>query len=40
MKHVMDAMDGDRRVLADQIEDAFDAQQILACAFSQPCQPG
>ena len=40
MKHVMDAMDGDRRVLADQIEDAFDAQQILTRPFSQPRQPG
>ena len=40
MKHVMDAMDGDWRVLADQIENAFDEQQILTRAFSPPCQPG
>ena len=40
MKHVMDAMDGDRPVLADQIENAFDAQQILTRPFLQPRQPG
>jgi hypothetical protein len=34
MEHMMDAVNGDRRMLADQIDDAFDAQEILVRAFT------
>ena len=39
MKHVVDAMDRDRRALADQVQNPFDAQQIIAGALSQTAEP-
>jgi hypothetical protein len=39
MKNVMDAVNCHRRALTDQVEDAFDAQQILPGALSQPGEP-
>src|SRR5215469_1808557 len=39
MKNVVDAMNCDRGVLADQVQDALDAQQIVTCAAPQPAKP-
>ena len=40
MKDMMHAVNGDRRILADQIEYAFDPQQVRPGALTQPRQPG
>jgi hypothetical protein len=39
VKNVMDAVNCHRRALTDQVQDAFDAQQILAGALAQPGEP-
>jgi hypothetical protein len=40
MENVMHAVNGDRRIFTDQIEDAFHPQQVRACVPAQPRQPG
>ena len=40
MKDVMHAVHGNRRILADQIENAFDAEKVRAGTLTQPRQPG
>jgi hypothetical protein len=40
VKNVMYAVNSDRRIFADQIEDAFHPQQVRACVPAQPRQPG
>jgi hypothetical protein len=39
MKNVVNTVNCDRGVLADQVQDALDAQQIVTCAAPQPAKP-
>ena len=39
MKNVVDAVNCDRGVLADQVQDALDAQQIVTGTAPQPAKP-